>query len=264
MENDLFVILGAGFGSRLLPYTQDVPKPLVTVCGSNLLSRTLKSAILAGIPRDNILIATGHCADAYLPYKLRTVFNPIYTKSNMLASLYFMDNFAKYERVIVHYGDTVFSPITLKNLVQSEEKNVVVSDKYFLNYWKKRSEDYINDLETFIQDEKNNLVTLGEPVSNISDLMGQFTGLIKFSGNELFQCLESARKKVMADIFLNWYMTDFIRYCINDQGINFKVIETCDPWIEVDTVEDLHSSITHSRLIQIDQALAFEVANSIE
>ena len=255
MRDELFVILAAGFGSRLLPYTANKPKPLVEINGRSMLSRITQSAQLVGINTDNMVIATGHCAKSLINEGIRTAFNPIYARSNMFASLFMIDDFSNYQNVIVHYGDTIFTPRTLHSLTKSRDYNIVLSDKLFLNYWQQRSSDYISDLETFQTDDNNNLITLGERLINVNDANGQFTGLMKFSGPQLQNAISHAQKNISADIFLNWYMTDFIRYVIQNNLLHIKVLETTDPWVEVDTTSDLTSTVTQERICVIDDHL---------
>lgn len=48
-EIDTAMVLAAGFGKRLRPITDSVPKPLVQVGGSSMLDRTLDALVQAGI-----------------------------------------------------------------------------------------------------------------------------------------------------------------------------------------------------------------------
>ena len=53
------MILAAGFGTRLLPYTQDIPKPLFPLAGQSLLDITIKNLTRAGC--EAIIINTITC-----------------------------------------------------------------------------------------------------------------------------------------------------------------------------------------------------------
>jgi NDP-sugar pyrophosphorylase family protein len=60
------VLLAAGFGSRLLPLTREVPKPLLPFWGRTLLDRALDT--LAGFGVREVLINLHHGADAIRAY----------------------------------------------------------------------------------------------------------------------------------------------------------------------------------------------------
>ncbi|MBU1172533.1 MAG: phosphotransferase [Proteobacteria bacterium] len=51
-------ILAAGYGTRLKPYTDSIPKPLFTVCGKAILDRTIDQLIYSGC--QGIIINTHH------------------------------------------------------------------------------------------------------------------------------------------------------------------------------------------------------------
>ena len=52
------MILGAGFGKRMIPLTTKIPKPLIKIGPKNLLERTIELLIKIGI--DEIIINTHH------------------------------------------------------------------------------------------------------------------------------------------------------------------------------------------------------------
>lgn len=54
-------ILAAGFGSRLRPYTDFCPKPMVQVAGRSLIARTLDKLVAAGV--DEVVVNTHYLAD---------------------------------------------------------------------------------------------------------------------------------------------------------------------------------------------------------
>src|SRR5512145_689248 len=56
-------ILGAGLGTRLLPLTEKVPKPLLSIGGRPMITYAMEHLQNAGIRR--FIINTHHCADKY-------------------------------------------------------------------------------------------------------------------------------------------------------------------------------------------------------
>jgi len=87
---DNAVILAAGFGSRFVPITYELPKGLIPVKGEPLLERQLRQLKEKGI--DDIVIVVGYLKEKfdYLidKFGVRLVYNPEYAVKNNLASLY--------------------------------------------------------------------------------------------------------------------------------------------------------------------------------
>jgi choline kinase len=88
------VLLAAGMGSRLLPLTAEIPKPLVKVGGRPLLLRTIDRLAAAGIRGRDVIVVGGYredvlrktLADAGLDAQVVT--NPRYSDWNNFWSLY--------------------------------------------------------------------------------------------------------------------------------------------------------------------------------
>ena len=83
------VLLASGFGSRLLPVTTTIPKPLVKVHGKRIICTILDALVAAGV--DDIVIVRGYLADAFdcllADYpQVRFVDNPIYDTTNNITS----------------------------------------------------------------------------------------------------------------------------------------------------------------------------------
>jgi len=78
-DNMKAMILAAGFGTRLLPYTETTPKPLFTISGSPLLDIIICSLQSAGC--EAIIINTHHLyqdIDSFIASKQYTI--PVYTR----------------------------------------------------------------------------------------------------------------------------------------------------------------------------------------
>ncbi|MGD9281894.1 MAG: sugar phosphate nucleotidyltransferase, partial [Desulfobacterales bacterium] len=77
------LILSAGLGTRLRPYTDHTPKPLFTICGRPLLDITISKLIEAGC--ESIMINTHHLhtqieafvAQQTYPIPIETRYEPI-------------------------------------------------------------------------------------------------------------------------------------------------------------------------------------------
>ncbi|MFR0544729.1 sugar phosphate nucleotidyltransferase [Limosilactobacillus reuteri] len=84
------VIMGAGFGSRMMPATKDCPKPMVKVNGKRIIETQLDALVAAGIK--DITIVRGYKKEKYnelldkYPF-LNFVDNDDYDKTNNISSV---------------------------------------------------------------------------------------------------------------------------------------------------------------------------------
>ena len=96
-KTDNAIILVAGFGSRFVPITYELPKGLVLVKGEPLLERQIKQLIEKGI--SEIYIVVGYLKEKfdYLidKYNVKLVYNPEYAVKNNLSSLYYARGYLK-------------------------------------------------------------------------------------------------------------------------------------------------------------------------
>lgn len=86
------VFLAAGFGSRLIPLTLSMPKPLVRVKGVRLIDTMLDAVVAVGI--EEIYVVRGYLGEQFdqLLYKypsIRFIENPIYGETNNISSAMF-------------------------------------------------------------------------------------------------------------------------------------------------------------------------------
>jgi len=99
---DKAFILAAGLGSRLRPYTNDTPKPLVKVNNKTLLDRTLDHLDMAGV---NEIALNTH----YLPDQIKTCVNarPEFT-SHMSFEEELLDTGGGIKNMIQHFDDAFY------------------------------------------------------------------------------------------------------------------------------------------------------------
>ena len=79
------IILAAGEGNRLRPYTADRPKCMVELGGRSLLEHQVGVLQSQGIK--DITIVTGYLSEKITALGYKTVHNPEFNQSNMVYSL---------------------------------------------------------------------------------------------------------------------------------------------------------------------------------
>jgi choline kinase len=118
------VILAAGKGTRLLPLTLDLPKPMVDVAGRPLLLRTLDRLAAAGIVGADVIVVTGYREDAIRARldqeglgACRTVFNPRWEEWNNHYSLLVAREAVGGDDVLQIDGDLLFDDKVIPRLL---------------------------------------------------------------------------------------------------------------------------------------------------
>jgi choline kinase len=238
------IILGAGEGQRLRPYTADRPKCLVEIAGRSMLQRGVDVHHELGI--DDIVVVTGYRADAVDRLGLRTAFNPRFSSTNMVESLMcaasFLDGTTD---VIIAYADVVYETRVLRALVDSAAPVALAVNTEWRRLWQARMENPLADAETLKLDAAGHVVELGQKPKSYDEVQGQYMGLMKFSAAnarripEVFDALDPLGPYDGKDR-ANMYMTSFLQHWI-DHVSPITSVPVAGGWIEVDTVEDLDS-----------------------
>jgi len=250
------IILAAGEGIRLRPYTLDRPKCLVEVNGVSLLDRQL--AVLAAEPVHPILVIGGYRAEMLKRAGVELRLNPRYAETNMVWTLFCAETDMEGDFVLA-YGDIVYSREVLCALLKSSSDIAVAIDLDWEAYWRARNEDPLADAETLKLTPDGRIIELGQKPKALSEIEGQYMGLMKFSAEgclqlkKVFHAAKSAgtlRGKPLEKA----YMTDLIQAVI-DSGFPVHAAPVHGGWVEVDTVTDLLSQVTKDRLSQVESSI---------
>ena len=233
------VILAAGMGTRLRPYTDTKPKCLVPLDGISLLDRQLKTFRDVGIA--DISVVGGYRAEMLWREGVRQFRNDAYETTNMVSTLFSAPElFLEPDDLIVSYGDIAYQQRVLEQLIASPGDVVVSADSDWLRYWKTRMDDPIKDVETFVLGPGNSILSLGNRPNTLIEIEGQFIGLIKIEASELAliyslwtDLLEADAKSAHA-----MAMTDFLETIIQ-AGFDVKASMHNAGWAEVDSPSDL-------------------------
>lgn len=238
------IILAAGEGKRLRPYTDDKPKCMVELAGNSLLSYQLSTIKECNISSDKVALVGGYQSKALDKFNLNKFENVNFSDTNMVSTLFCAQEFMQHdEDLIISYGDIIYEENVLKALLSCENEVCVSADIKWESLWRLRMTNPLEDAETFMIDDKFFIKELGKKPISFSQVHAQYMGLIKIRADKIAEFID-VYQNMNRDItydgqnFDNMYMTSFIQHLIN---IGWKVKATLveSGWLEVDTVDDL-------------------------
>jgi len=245
------IIVAAGPGTRLRPYTNDRPKCIIEINGKTILSRIVEALRKNNVK--NIVIVTGYKRNEIEKRYPEFVHyhNPDYSNSNILKSLFCAQEEMD-EGFIFSYSDIIYGPKIVERLLNSDGDISIIVDVD----WEKRYEGRTQHPT----DEAELVVVEGNKVVKISKFMnpniahGEFIGLTKFTkkGAEI---LKRNYKRILENRWCRWlinqrfqdaisiekaYLTDMFQELI-DRGYHIENVDICGnpSWIEIDTPQDL-------------------------
>jgi choline kinase len=239
------IVLAAGEGSRLRPYTDDRPKCLVELGGRTLLDWQLQALRACRIP--DIVVITGYRAGQVTPAGVRTRVNPRFRETNMVHTLWCAEAELTGE-VVVAYADILYEPrLVLALLAEPHDLSVVV-DRRWEPYWRARFGDPLEDAETLRIDPGGRILKIGQVPRGLDEIDGRYVGLLRFKGAGL-EALKSFYGAAAALAarggdpwglprpFENAYMTDLLQALIV-AGHRVQAVPTEGGWLEIDTARD--------------------------
>jgi L-glutamine-phosphate cytidylyltransferase len=238
------IILAAGRGKRLYPYTESKPKCQLILNGRTLLDWQMGALRHCGI--SDICIVKGHGSET-IPVNIRSYLNPEYDTTNMVASL-FCASTEIYGECLVCYSDILYEPRVLQRLMNANAGDVqVVIDRNWLDYYQRRYSDPYAEAESLIcADDQVTITDIGALPSSRDQIHGQFVGLIR---------LTPSGASIFLDKFRGWrsefwkqpwmrgrslkqaFMTDFLQALIDD-GVRVCAVSIQNGWLEFDNVHD--------------------------
>ena len=250
------IILAAGEGTRLRPYTLDRPKCLVEVDGLSLLDRQL--AVLSTETIDPIVVIGGYRIEMLERPGIELRMNARYAETNMVWTLFCAEDDLEGE-LLLCYGDIVYSREVLQTVLNSAADIAVTIDLDWEAYWRARNEDPLDDAETLKLAADGRILEIGQKPKSLAEIEGQYMGLMKFStkGTQLLKkTFHEARSAgvLRGKSPEKAYMTDLLQAMI-DLDIRLDAVPVHGGWVEVDTVDDLLSPVTGNRLSKIESSI---------
>lgn len=230
------VILSAGQGRRLLPYTANQPKCMVPIDGRPLLEWQLRSMLDTAVTE--IVIVTGFMAQTVETFaaglrlrglEVRTLFNPFFAVSDNLASLYLACDELRDGGIILN-GDTLFEPAVLHTLLREAKAPVNVTIDRKARY---------DDDDMKVQIDGLRLCAIGKTLAP-EDTNGESIGMLYLMPDGA-ALMKSAMETVLreTDGFRRWYLSAVDMLAKNDFGAVAAVSIEGLGWSEVDCPADM-------------------------
>jgi len=119
------IIVAAGSGTRLMSFTKDKPKCMLEVGGKTILQAILETLRENGI--NDIAVVKGYKKDMINYPNVRYYYNPNYTESNILTSLFCAEREMK-DGFIFSYSDILINASIVQKLLQSRGDITLVVD----------------------------------------------------------------------------------------------------------------------------------------
>lgn len=232
----LGLILAAGAGRRLRPYTDTLPKALVPLDEKrSVMDLTLKNFAEVGLT--DVAIVIGYQADAARARQkdleatygvnIEFVFNDKAEEWNNAYSLWCARDILK-QGVILANGDTIH-PVSVEKLLLADQSGDIV---LALDNVKK-----LADEEMKVQLNEKSGITLITKLMDPETAAGEYIGVSRIPSDIASELADALRATFERDP--NLYYEDGYQEMVN-RGAHLATAPIGDvPWIEVDTLEDL-------------------------
>jgi len=247
------IIIAAGRGRRLMPYTDEMPKCLVPVDHRSILGVQLEAMAAHGI--EDVVVIRGYLGDVIearrgeLPLPVRFIENGDWEHNNILESLFHAEAELT-EPVLLSYSDIIFTPDVVGRVKASGADIALVIDRNFRDIYTGRDQHPLEEAEVAKVGEGGGVTSVGKRAHPADEAWGEFIGLVKLSAAgaglfcERWRELENSYRGresepfVRAPSFRQAYLTDLLQHLIDD-GVFVEGVEIRGQWREIDTVQDL-------------------------
>ncbi|MFJ9742823.1 NTP transferase domain-containing protein [Streptomyces sp. NPDC101166] len=226
------VVLAAGRGSRLAPFTDDRPKCLIEVGGRTLLDRQVTA--LRGAGARSVGVITGWRPEGFARLPLTRWHNSRWASTTMVDTLVRAEAWLTSDTTLVSYGDIVYASADAAALAALDAPIAVAYDPRWRTLWERRFTDPLADAETFALDATGRLAEIGGRPSRLEDVTGQYVGLLRFTP----QGWREVRRVLAAGPAVA-HMTDLLARVVRAGRLPVSAVPLSHPWFEFDHVCDL-------------------------
>ena len=230
------IILAAGRGSRMGDLTQDVPKCFLVVKEKKLIEWQLGCLIEAGI--SDVAIVTGYRRDLTSKFGTTEFYNQQWSTTQMVSSLESAENWLMHHECIVSYSDIYYEKEVVQSLMLENSEVSIAYDPEWLALWSERFSDPLDDAETFRLDFDNNVTEIGARPKSLTEIQGQFMGLLKITPSGWRKIKEvrfggDEKQNARQD------MTGLLGQLIAEDVLQIRAVANRGLWGETDSPSDI-------------------------
>jgi choline kinase len=226
------VILAAGVGNRLRPFTAEHPKCLLTFGGKSLLQRHLE--MLDGIGVAKITIVVGHLADQIeaevkrvdLHRQIDLVYNPQYRLGSGLSLLQAESALGSAPAIIMD-ADLLLCREMVTSLFSSSAPNCLLADERLI--------DTGEEVKVLVRSD-GTVCELGKQIHRGGSVVGESVGLYKFSSDTGHTLVELLRLEVADHPRVEYEA--IIDSVLGRSQVHYVPVGHL-PWIEIDFPHDV-------------------------
>ena len=232
------LILAAGQGKRLLPYTAETPKAFLQVNGKPILYHIIDRLISNKIK--DIVVVVGFRKDRMISNLLRDypdvnfefVVNERFSTTNTLYSMWLARDFINDEFLYMH-GDILFNCNLIKKLLNPQYKNAALVSEF-----KENMHAY----------GENGIITR---ISKQTPIIGKAIGIYKFS-KEARDMLFAEADNIIRSGAVNVFQSEAVNPTIKTHKMHC-VLAPYTSWAEIDDYEELLAAQEKMKQIEKDE-----------
>ncbi len=226
------IILCAGQGRRLLPYTESTPKCLLSLNNKTIIEWQIDALFEVGIT--HVVAVIGYAAQNIETLlneryggRVECVFNPFYELADNLASCWMARTHFSEEFILLN-GDTLFEPSIIIQLLKSDEFPITLTtDK------KNKYDD--DDMKVITNNSQ--LLSVGKKLPH-DQVNGESIGVMKFNSDGAVLFKNTIEQLMLTQESLQkWYLSTIDLLAKNNK-VGICSIDGLE-WAEVDFVQDL-------------------------
>lgn len=224
-----YIILAAGVGTRLYPYTKNTPKCLIRISEKETVIERAVRLIKENDSHAHITVVVGFEAQqikTLLGDKCSFVTNPFYRITNSVASLWFVRDLLQAGKpVVIINADIVFSQSLASVITQEPKDSVIYYDSSIHS-----NGDYN------LQELNGDMVVMGK---ELGEYTGEYVGITKYTPKGAMSLYKEIETMVSEELYDQWYENGLVQMSLMMQE-KFKVVDVCDyQWSEIDSIDNL-------------------------
>lgn len=237
------IVIAAGMGTRLRPYTDDRPKCMVEVAGKPMLHHQLDALRQIGV--NDITVIGGYKRRGIVAPGARVVANHEFRSNNILMSLFCAGPHLVGD-CIVSYGDIIYAAPIVEALAESHAPGTLVVDRAWQRIYEGRTDHPIEQAELCEISPHGVVTRVGKTVGP-EHAFGEFIGLCKLTAPlvaklwaHYLEALAAGDDRPYGDAetLRKAYFTDILNAAAAEAEM-LGVLAIEGGWREIDTVQDL-------------------------